>query len=173
MLTEENNKELVRRLYEEVISRKVLDTKNWTGAHAFSQYTSSSRPSSLKTFNRFFTGVSFAFPDFNLTIDSIIAKGDRVMVRYRIRGTQNAEFMGIAPANEPMTITGIDVFRIENGRIVEHWDAAHQMVSLPLTNSFPQPEMISNQWGIPKPSFRQYNPRQLSSRTPETMVPGG
>ena len=53
------------------------------------------------------------------------------MVRYTICGTQKNPFMGIAPTNERITITGIDIFRLDNGKVVEHWNAAHQICALP------------------------------------------
>ncbi len=87
----------------------------------------SASPLGLNAFERFFTAVGEAFPDYELNIDHLITKGDRVMVRYTICGTHKGEFMGMSPTNERMTITGIDVFRLDNGRVIEHWDAAHQM----------------------------------------------
>jgi predicted SnoaL-like aldol condensation-catalyzing enzyme len=50
-----------------------------------------------------------------------------VMVRYAISGTHQYEFMGLAPTQKPMIIRGLDVFRMDKGMIVQHWDAARQV----------------------------------------------
>jgi predicted ester cyclase len=127
----EQNREIIRRLYEDVSSGKVPTTGYNPRGMSFTQYTVSARPASLKTFNSFFNKVSSAFPDYTLTVESLIVKGDRVMARYTISGIHKGEFMGMAPTSERITIAGIDVFRLDNGKIVEHWDAAHQITALP------------------------------------------
>ena len=66
------------------------------------------------------------------------------MTRYTITGTHKAHFMGMAPTNETVNICGIDIFRIESGKVVEHWDAAHQIKALSNTppEYLPAPELI-------------------------------
>lgn len=85
------------------------------------------KPSSLAAFDQFFVLVGAAFPDYTVEINSLIDKGDMVMVRYAISGTQQNEFMGVAPTQKPMIIRGLDVFRMDKGMIVQHWDAACQV----------------------------------------------
>jgi predicted ester cyclase len=165
MFIEEKNKEIVRRLYNEVIAQRTVSTRTGFGRNAFTQYTSSSRPSSLNTFRLFFSGVRNAFPDFNMKLESMLVKGDRVLVRYRIQGTHRGEFMGISPTNETMTICGIDVFRIDNGKIVEHWDAAHQLEALPQKEKMTVFQSVSDSWGNSKLTVNRYNPKQISLRT--------
>lgn len=62
-----------------------------------------------------------AFADFRVTNDDIIAEGDRVTLRWNARGTHTAALAGIPPTGKPVTITGIDILRIANGKIVERW----------------------------------------------------
>lgn len=62
-----------------------------------------------------------AFPDCRLTIEDMVAEGDRVATRFAIRGTHRGEFFGIPPTDRPVTVTGIDVVRMAGGKIVEHW----------------------------------------------------
>jgi steroid delta-isomerase-like uncharacterized protein len=61
------------------------------------------------------------FPDASQTIDELIAEGDKVVMRWTGRGTNRGEFMGIPATGKPVTVTGIDIFRLEGGTIVEHW----------------------------------------------------
>ncbi len=62
-----------------------------------------------------------AFPDLHYTVEDMIAEGDKVVFRYTARGTNEGELLGMPPTGERMTMTGIDIFRITGGRIVEWW----------------------------------------------------
>ena len=55
------------------------------------------------------------------TIQDLIAEGDRVATRYTFRGTQRGEFMGVAATNELQTSSGLIIYRLVEGRIVEDW----------------------------------------------------
>jgi predicted ester cyclase len=61
------------------------------------------------------------FPDVQQSIDDLIAEGDRVMVRWTCRGTHKGEFMDIPPTGRYIAVTGIDIFRLENGKVMECW----------------------------------------------------
>ncbi len=55
-------------------------------------------------------------------IEEMIAEGDRVMVRWTSQGTQQGEFNGIPPTGAHVTNSGINIFRIADGKIAEAWD---------------------------------------------------
>ena len=62
-----------------------------------------------------------AFPDAHMTIDDIVAEGDKVMVRWTARATHKGQLLNLAPTNKQITVTGIDVYRISGGKIEESW----------------------------------------------------
>lgn len=62
-----------------------------------------------------------AFPDYHLELDDVIAEGDRVATRGRITGTNTGSLLGMPPTGRPICVDAIDIMRIEDGRIVEHW----------------------------------------------------
>ena len=62
-----------------------------------------------------------AIPDIYSTVEDVIAEGDRVAVRFSAGGTHRGDFFGIAPTGRRGTTTGIHIFRIADGKIVEHW----------------------------------------------------
>lgn len=62
-----------------------------------------------------------AFPDIVVTTEDLVAAGDRVVQRWRIRGTQEGPVMGIPPTGRTVDVEGINIFRMEGGRIVERW----------------------------------------------------
>jgi predicted ester cyclase len=57
-----------------------------------------------------------------MTVDEMIAENDRVMVSWTFHGTHQGEFSGLPPTNKPVTYSGINIFRIADGKIAEIWD---------------------------------------------------
>jgi len=68
-----------------------------------------------------------AFPDFRATIHDQIAEGDKVVTRKVFHGTHHGELMGVPPTGRPVEIEVIDIVRVENGRIVEHWNVVDRL----------------------------------------------
>jgi steroid delta-isomerase-like uncharacterized protein len=62
-----------------------------------------------------------AFPDLTLTNEDVVAEGDKVALRWTARGTHKGPLMGLPPTDHEVTLTGIDILRIADGRIVERW----------------------------------------------------
>jgi predicted ester cyclase len=66
-------------------------------------------------------GFRAAFPDIHVAVEDVIANGDKVVVRLTFSGTHTGPLMGMPPTGKFVTITGIAIDRIQNGKIVEHW----------------------------------------------------
>jgi len=62
-----------------------------------------------------------AFPDLEVAIEDMIAAGDKVVTRWTARGTHRGALWGIEPTGKEVTITGIGIARVDDGRIVEAW----------------------------------------------------
>jgi predicted ester cyclase len=74
-----------------------------------------------------------AFPDLQFTVEDEIAEGDKVTTRYTARGTHRGELMGMAPTGKHVTVTGIFISRVEEGKLAEmwlNWDALGLMQQL-------------------------------------------
>jgi steroid delta-isomerase-like uncharacterized protein len=67
-------------------------------------------------------GMRTTVPDMKLTVDDIIADGDRVVTRWTGTGTHQGEFIGIPASGNALSVTGINIDRIEDGKIVERWE---------------------------------------------------
>ena len=65
--------------------------------------------------------VRAAFPDRRRTVDDLIAEGDRVVLRFTDRGTHLGAYAGYPPTGQPMTLTGILIWRVQGGKVVETW----------------------------------------------------
>ncbi len=84
--------------------------------------------------------VRAAYPDLDFTHEDTLAEEDRVMIRWIMRGTHNGPLMGIPATGKPVTVAGIDVFRIAGGQIVELWQHFDQLGMLQQLGVIPTPE---------------------------------
>lgn len=71
-----------------------------------------------------------AFPDFHLEIEDLAVSGDRVWLRMTGSGTQRGPFMGHPPTGRRMRTDVVDVLRVEDGMIVEHWGIPDRLGAL-------------------------------------------
>jgi steroid delta-isomerase-like uncharacterized protein len=68
-----------------------------------------------------------AFSDIQITIEDLFAEGDKVAARQTLRGTHSGEFQGIPATGKTATVTGIFIFRLAGGKIVEKWAVLDQL----------------------------------------------
>jgi predicted ester cyclase len=61
------------------------------------------------------------FPDLTVSTDDVVAAGDRVAVRWTASGTHRGDQLGVPATDKRVRLTGIDILRIEDARIVERW----------------------------------------------------
>lgn len=107
----EQNKDLVRRYYAEVLNGRDLD--------AVEEYFADERwiePIRGGCFSYF-----QAFPDLHISIDELIAEGDAVFVRSTMTGTHDGEYKGIPPTGRNIASESAEVYRVADGRFVGYW----------------------------------------------------
>ena len=66
-------------------------------------------------------GLRATFPDLHLTVEDLVAEGDKVVVRWTGRGTHRGEMHGLAPTGRQVTWSGVAIQRIADSRIAETW----------------------------------------------------
>lgn len=71
--------------------------------------------------------VNHAFANAHLTIEDLIAEGDKVVYRWQATGIHQGEFMGIAATGKAVTLTGITILRLADGKIAERWGSADML----------------------------------------------
>jgi steroid delta-isomerase-like uncharacterized protein len=123
-MSTEENKALVRRLYEEWNKGKLaaIAAVDELGApdcvyHGTGVFPDMDLAGGKQLTTAFFT----AFPDAHWTIEDQIAEGDKVVTRFTARGTHRGDFMGAPPTGKQVSFTGIEIARIKDGKFVEGW----------------------------------------------------
>jgi predicted ester cyclase len=136
----EQSKEVFRRVIEEGFNRGNLRALDECFPPRYAEHQFD-LPSTREEFKRTICFLRDTFSPFSLTIEDMVADGDKVWARMTGRGTDGKGFMGRPPTGRSFAITVIDVCRFENGKIVEHWgvpDRFHQMAQLGLLPRPPQ-----------------------------------
>ena len=80
-----------------------------------------------------------AFPDFSATIEDIVAEGDKVAQRITWTGTHKGDFMGIPATGKSVSIQVLDIIRVVDGHIVEHWGLMDSMGLMQQLDVMPAP----------------------------------
>ena len=114
------NKAIVRRFYDQVWNQ----ANYWTADDLVAPEYVRHAPQPIKGrdgIRHVVEGVRAAFPDLYISIEDLIADGDRVAVRWHAYGTHNGDFRGISPTGRPVQIVGITLSRFHNAQIVEEW----------------------------------------------------
>jgi steroid delta-isomerase-like uncharacterized protein len=71
-----------------------------------------------------------AFPDLHVTVDEMLSDGDKVVIRSTMKGTHKGNFMNIPATGKQISVEGIDIVRISNGRAVEHWGVTDNLTMM-------------------------------------------
>ena len=116
------NKAIVRRLLEEAAGKgnqavaDELISDDFIDHNALPGLTPDS-----EGFKKSFVSFRSAAPDLEYIIEDMIAEDDKVVVRWKVKGTQTGEMAGIPATGKSLEVTGVDIFRVEKGKIVELW----------------------------------------------------
>ena len=79
------------------------------------------------------------FPDVHIAIEDMIAEGDKVVTRMRVTGTHTGEFLGIPPSGKSISIGGIGISRIVDGKSVEYWESFDALGLMQQIGAIPLP----------------------------------
>jgi predicted ester cyclase len=118
----EENKALVRRFVDEVQSKGNTDLIDEICSAEFVNHsTPPGLPPDREGIKIVTAMFRAAFPDSYFTVEDMMAEGDKVATRKTFHGTHEGEFMGIPPTGRRVSMGLIDIVRIVDGRVVEHW----------------------------------------------------
>ncbi len=116
------NKGLVRRFYKEVFVDWNMALVDEVLSPQFTSHDwAEGGPTGPPAFRDFYSAIRSALPDARYVVDDLIAEGDKVVVRWRLLGTHQGDFRGIAPTGRPIALKGIAIYRVDAGKLMERW----------------------------------------------------
>ena len=139
-MSTDSNKALVRRLTNEVQNRGNIAAVDEIAAPTFVNHSAPPGvPSDREGVKQLTLLFRRAFPDGTMTVEDMIAEEDMVATRKTFRGTHQGAFMGIPPTGRRVAIELIDMVRVVDGRVVEHWNVVDNLGLLQQLGVLPPP----------------------------------
>jgi len=119
-LSTATHKAIVRRYIEQVLNEQRHDLAEEFLAENIELH-GSGIPPGLEVVKQWFATFATAFPDGHTVIEDVVAEEDRVVARTTFNGTHQAEIEGISATGKKVSMPGIIIFRLDNGKIAEGW----------------------------------------------------
>lgn len=137
-MSPEENKAIVRRYLETAWNKKDPTIVDELVSPDFVQHAANVPPG-RDGIKRFFEGLYSGFPDASFTLDNIMAEGNQVATRFTVRGTHQGLFLGIPATGKPMTLTGMALLELRDGKIVANWNELDMLGALRQLGVLPKP----------------------------------
>ena len=115
----EQNKALIRRFYAEVVNGRKDELIDEMIAEDFDDHAA--RDKGREHFKTLYHVMIRIFPDIQASLQDLIAEGDEVVARVEFTATQADSFRGFPATNRQITYSGMDIFRIKDGKLTERW----------------------------------------------------
>src|SRR5215203_2236173 len=136
----DDNKAIIRAFVETVWNSRQLDRADEVVAADFVDHAPMpGQAPGLEGVKRKWAMYLDAIPDFRVTIEELVAEGDKVAVRRSYAGTHRGELLGIPPTGKQMRISGISIFRLAEGKIAEHWEQLDRLALMQQLGALPTP----------------------------------
>lgn len=124
-MSTEENKAIVRKFFEEGPSKGNLSAADDLLSPDFIIYGPLPASPGVEGINEIITTCRAAFEHLNVTIEDMIAENDKVVARFTARGIHKGNFMDLPATGKSIIMTGIEIFRVKNGKIAEIWAEAN------------------------------------------------
>lgn len=118
---QEQNKALVRRIFEEGINQNKQGIFDELIAPSYVNHDIPAPTPGLDGFKMVIGMFLAAFPDMRVTIEEELAEGNKIITRGYFTGTHKGDFQGIPPTGKQIKVKYIDIWLVENGKLVENW----------------------------------------------------
>ena len=121
------NTELVRRFVREIFVEGRKESVDELVADGFTSHTWPSQGDGKAALKAAIDRVGAALSDPSFEVQDTVAQNDLVVARLTASATQSGPFLNLPPSGKRYTIDEIHIFRVRNGRIVEHWHQYDQL----------------------------------------------
>ncbi|MEV4262459.1 ester cyclase [Kribbella sp. NPDC049584] len=139
----ERNKAVIRRFVEEVQNGKDFHVYDELNDPEFVNLSSPPGvPADREGGKVFLQAFAEAYPDATFTIDDMIAEGDQVVTKKTMSGTNTGDFAGVPATGRRVTLQYLDIMRVRDGRIVQHWNILDQLSWLTQLGVLPDPSSV-------------------------------
>jgi steroid delta-isomerase-like uncharacterized protein len=123
-----SNKDVIRRLYQEVWNDQKLEVADQviSKTHALNEPTVVGAAVGPENYKRQAKRFITAFPDLRFTVDELLAEKDKVVAAWTLSATHKGEFLGLAPTGKRISVSGITIHHVADGKILDSyaiWDA--------------------------------------------------
>jgi steroid delta-isomerase-like uncharacterized protein len=144
METEQENKAVVGRYYDEVLNQRKVELLDELAVEDYVEHDpfpgQGNGRADLKARVQLLLD---AFSPIRFTVEDVIAEGDKVVVRWTNAGTHSGSFLGIPPTNKEFSVAGIDIHVVLDGRMAEHWHVVDQLAQMQQMGLIPAPDGAS------------------------------
>jgi steroid delta-isomerase-like uncharacterized protein len=135
----DENKAIVRRFVDQIFVQGRAETVDELLDESFVGHTWPSTGNPKADLKAAIERTSKGLADPEFTIEDLVAEGDRVAVRLTSAATQVGDFMGMPGSGKRYSIEEIHVFRLRDGKVVEHWHQFDQMGMMQQLGAMPAP----------------------------------
>jgi len=134
------NKAIVRRYLEQVFNKRRTDLFEEFLVENYQIHGAGIAPG-LEPAKEWFGVIGAAFPDMKLTLEELIAEGDKVVVRGSFTGTHQGDLFGVPASGKEVAQTTLIIFRLAKGEIVEGWYATNDLILMQQLGVLPVPQV--------------------------------
>lgn len=136
----EENKAIVRRINEEMVSQNKLALADELFAETVVDHSAlPGLPPNREGLKQLFAMFHTAFSGFHVTIEDQVAEGDKVATRKTFHGRHTGDYYGIPPTNKQVSFGVIDILRIADGKVAEGWAVVDQLGLMQQLGVIPAP----------------------------------
>ncbi len=124
----QENENVVRGFYEAVFNKAdAAAVKEWVAPDFVDHNPFPGQAPDREGLSRFVTLFHAPLPDLRVELEEVIAKDDKVAVRWTARSTHRGGFLGVPATGRGVMLAGMDIIRVANGKVAEHWGYQDQL----------------------------------------------
>lgn len=138
-MTLEENKDIARRFIQQVFVEADPAAVDELASEDFTPHSWGQMPPGRDSLKAAQKRVTQGISDARMTIEDLIAEGDKVAVRLISHGRHTGEFMGVPASSKEYDISETHIFRITGGKVVEHWLNADMLGLMQQIGALPAP----------------------------------
>ena len=139
-MSTEDNKALARRYIEEVFNQKNLTLVDELNSPDFVFHNASTTIQGREPYKAYLSMILTAYPDLHMTIEDMIAEGDKVVTRLTAYGKHAGDMFGIQATDNDLEMKAVAIHRVVDGQIVEHWSCKDELGFLQQLGVIPRSE---------------------------------